>query len=162
MPKRIPTGLKIAVINRMFRKKLDEKAEEMGLTSSQLRVLGTISHLEEDGKHEIHQNDLERTERVSHPAMTKMLQRLENGGYITSTRCQKDKRYKIIACTDKAKGIHKTILEHDKMVFEEICRTFTEEQRNQIEYCLDLLFGMDDSISHERHGKSEEKACTQE
>ncbi len=48
------------------------------------------------------------------------------------------------------------------MVFEEICRTFTEEQRNQIEYCLDLLFGMDDSISHERHGKSEEKACTQE
>ena len=81
MPKRIPTGLKIAVINRMFRKKLDEKAEEMGLTSSQLRVLGTISHLEEDGKHEIHQNDLERTERVSHPAMTKMLQRLEKRIY---------------------------------------------------------------------------------
>ena len=43
MPGAMPFGLKIAVINREFRKKMDEKAAAMGLTSVQLRVLGTIS-----------------------------------------------------------------------------------------------------------------------
>ena len=42
----MPFGLKIAIINRAFRKKLDEKAETLGLTSVQLRVLGSISRLE--------------------------------------------------------------------------------------------------------------------
>ena len=48
----MPFGLKIAIINRAFRKKLDEKAAAMGLTAVQLRVLGSVSRLEattEDG-----------------------------------------------------------------------------------------------------------------
>ena len=55
----MPFGLKIAIINRAFRKKLDEKASALGLTSVQLRVLGSISRLEASGEAEIHQNDLE-------------------------------------------------------------------------------------------------------
>ena len=39
----MPFGLKIAIINREFRKRLDEKASTLGLTSVQLRVLGSIS-----------------------------------------------------------------------------------------------------------------------
>ena len=34
----MPFGLKIAIINRAFRKKMDEKASAMGLTSVQLPV----------------------------------------------------------------------------------------------------------------------------
>ena len=45
----MPFGLKIAIINRAFRKRLDEKAAALGLTSVQLRVLGSISRLEEAG-----------------------------------------------------------------------------------------------------------------
>ena len=59
----MPFGLKIAIINRAFRKKLDEKAAAMGLTAVQLRVLGSVSRLEAAGEEEIHQNDLERLER---------------------------------------------------------------------------------------------------
>lgn len=44
---KMPFGLKIAIINRAFRKKMDEKAAAMGLTSVQLRVLGSVSRLEE-------------------------------------------------------------------------------------------------------------------
>ena len=55
----MPFGLKLAVINRAFRKKLDEKASAMGLTAVQLRVLGSVSRLEAAGETEIHQNDLE-------------------------------------------------------------------------------------------------------
>ena len=46
MPGMMPFGLKIAIINRAFRKRMDEKAADMGLTSVQLRVLGSISRLE--------------------------------------------------------------------------------------------------------------------
>lgn len=46
----MPFGLKIAIINRAFRKKLDEKAAALGLTAVQLRVLGSISRLEAAGE----------------------------------------------------------------------------------------------------------------
>lgn len=82
MPGMMPFGLKIAIINRAFRKRMDEKAADMGLTSVQLRVLGSISRLEASGETEVHQNDLERIEHVTHPAMTKLLQRLESKGFI--------------------------------------------------------------------------------
>ncbi len=62
MPDTRPFGLKIAIISRAFNKKMDEKAGAMGLTSVQLRVLSSVSRMEEAGSGEIHQNDLERIE----------------------------------------------------------------------------------------------------
>lgn len=85
----MPFGLKIAIINRAFRKKLDEKAAALGLTAVQLRVLGSISRLEAAGETEIHQNDLERLEHVTHPAMTKLLQRLEAKGFVIASPAPK-------------------------------------------------------------------------
>ena len=90
----MPFGLKIAIINRAFRKKLDEKASDMGLTSVQLRVLGSISRLEAIGETEIHQNDLERLEHITHPAMTKHIQKLEQKGFIHCVPSEQDRRYK--------------------------------------------------------------------
>ena len=101
MPGAMPFGLKIAVINREFRKKMDEKAAAMGLTSVQLRVLGTISRLEAAGKEEIHQKDLEKIERVTHPAMTRLLQRLESKGFVRCVPSKQDRRFKAITCTDR-------------------------------------------------------------
>ena len=94
MPGRMPFGLKIAIINRAFRKKMDERAAEMGLTSVQLRVLGSVSRLEAAGAGEIHQNDLEHIEHVTHPAMTKLLRRLEAKGFIACAPSEADRRYK--------------------------------------------------------------------
>lgn len=135
----MPFGLKIAIINRAFRKKLDEKAEAMGLTSVQLRVLGSISRLEAAGETEIHQNDLERLEHVSHPAMTKLLQRLEAKGFIQCVSSAKDRRYKKITCTERSAGIHHMILAQDQEVFEDICRNLTQTQKQELSLLADLL-----------------------
>lgn len=135
----MPFGLKIAIINRAFRKKLDEKAEAMGLTSVQLRVLGSISRLEAAGETEIHQNDLERLEHVSHPAMTKLLQRLEAKGFIQCVSSVKDRRYKKVTCTEQSAGIHHMILAQDQEVFEEICRNLTQAQKQELSLLADLL-----------------------
>ena len=139
MPDMMPFGLKIAIINRAFRKRMDEKASAMGLTSVQLRVLGSVSHLEAAGETEIHQNDLERIEHVTHPAMTKLLQRLESKGFIQCVPSAKDRRYKKITCTEKSTGIHKMILAQDEEVLSELCENFTEEQKATLLQLMDML-----------------------
>lgn len=135
----MPFGLKIAIINRAFHKKLDEKAAAMGLTAVQLRVLGSVSRLEAAGETEIHQNDLERIEHVTHPAMTKLLQRLESKGFIRCVPSALDRRYKKITCTEQSAGIHHMILEQDEEVLSELCRNFTREQRESLQQLADRL-----------------------
>ena len=135
----MPFGLKLSILYRAFRKRMDEKASAMGLTSVQLRVLGSVSRLEAAGNTEIHQNDLERIEHVTHPAMTKLLQRLESKGFIQCVPSAKDRRYKSISCTEKSKGIHKVILAQDAEVLAELCRDFTPDQREMLVQTVDLL-----------------------
>lgn len=135
----MPFGLKIAIINRTFRKKLDEKAAAMGLTAVQLRVLGSVSRLEAAGEEEIHQNDLERLEHVSHPAMTKLLQRLESKGFIRCVPSARDRRYKVITCTERSAGIHKMILAQDEEVFAELCGTLSAQERASVQHLADAI-----------------------
>ena len=139
MPGAMPFGLKIAVINREFRKKMDEKAAAMGLTSVQLRVLGTISRLEAAGKEEIHQKDLEEIERVTHPAMTRLMQRLESKGLVRCVPSEIDRRYKKITCTEHSSGIHEVILAQDAEVLADLCRGFTEAQRETLLEMIGML-----------------------
>lgn len=139
MPGTMPFGLKIAIINRAFRKRMDEKAAAMGLTSVQLRVLGSVSRLEASGKEEVHQNDLERIEHVTHPAMTKLIQRLESKGFVRCAPSAQDRRYKKISCTERSVGIHKVILAQDAEALADLCRDFTQEQVETLMELVDLL-----------------------
>lgn len=135
----MPFGLKIAIINRAFRKKMDEKAAAMGLTSVQLRILGSVSRLEEKGEQEIHQNDLERIEHVTHPAMTKLIRKLESKGFIKCVPSSQDRRYKKITSTEKSVGIHRLILEHDREVLDELCKDFTDEEKKMLLVAIDKM-----------------------
>lgn len=135
----MPFGLKLAIINRAIRKRMDEKASKMGLTSVQMRVLGAVSLLEAEGETEIHQNDLERIEHVTHPAMTTMMQRLEHKGFIRCVPSQQDRRYKKITSTEKSAGMYKVIFQQDDEVLEELCRGFSDEQRQQLFTLIDRM-----------------------
>lgn len=135
----MPFGLKIAIINRAFRKRLDEKAAALGLTAVQLRVLGSISRLEAAGEAEIHQNDLERLEHVTHPAMTKLLKRLESKGFIRCVPGTKDRRCKKIVCTEQSSDVYRMILAQDQEVFVELCRDLTEQQRQELSHFADII-----------------------
>ncbi len=141
----MPFGLKIAIINRAFRKKLDEKASALDLTAVQLRVLGSVSRLEEAGVKEIHQNDLEQIERVTHPAMTKLLQRLEAKGFVKCVPSELDRRYKKIICTEKSAGIHKMILAQDEEVLSELCSNFSDKQKKEFIQMADMILKNIDS-----------------
>ena len=142
----MPFGLKIAIINRAFRKEMDEKASDMGLTSVQLRVLGSVSRLEAAGETEIHQNDLEHIEHVTHPAMTKLLQRLEAKGFIQCVPSARDRRHKKITCTEKSRGIHNLILAQDAEVLSQLCAGFSQEEKETLLRLADKLLDRIDGI----------------
>ena len=141
----MPFGLKIAIINREFRRRLDEKASALGLTAVQLRVLGSISRLEAAGETEIHQNDLERIEHVTHPAMTKLLQRLESKGFVRCVPSAKDRRYKKITCTEQSAEIYRMILAQDQEVFAQLCRTLTDQERQELSRLANMILANIDS-----------------
>lgn len=135
----MPLGLRIAIIDRMFKHKMDERAKEMGLTSVQLRVLGEVSLMESMGVEEINQKDLEKIEKVTHPTMTGIIQRLESNDFIICRPSPTDRRYKKINCTEKSVGIHKQIEALDKEIWKEMCKSLTDEQADKFLFIIDLI-----------------------
>ena len=135
----MPFGLKIAIVSREFGKRMDQRAADLGLTAVQLRVLGSVSRLEAAGETEIHQNDLERIEHVTHPAMTRLLQRLESKGFVRCVPSAVDRRYKKITRTDRSAGIHNVILSQDREVLQELCQGLAAEQISALEELLDQV-----------------------
>lgn len=128
MDEKMPLGLTFAIIDRAFKKKVNKKIQDMELTPVQFRVLGEISHLESKGVEEINQRDLEKVEKITHPAMTGIIQRLESKGFIICTPSPRDKRYKKISCTDKTTDIHKMIDIMDEQLLAELCQGLSQEE----------------------------------
>lgn len=128
MDEKMPLGLMFAIIDRAFKKKVDKKIQDMELTPVQFRVLGEISHLESKGVEEINQRDLEKVEKITHPAMTGIIQRLKSKGFIICTPSPRDKRYKKISCTDKTTDIHKMIDIMDEQLLAELCQGLSQEE----------------------------------
>ena len=92
MAEYIPLGRRFAIIDRAFKQHLNKKADQLGLTAVQLRVLGELSRLEAFGVPEVNQRDLEQAEQVTHPTMTEMIKRLEKKGFVTCTTSTTDRR----------------------------------------------------------------------
>ena len=128
MAVKMPLGLRIAIIDRAFRRKMDEWAEEIGITAVQLRVLGEVSLMEDNGVEEVNQKDLEHIEQVTHPTMTGIIKRLEAKGFLICAPSENDRRYKKISCTEKSRGIHKESAKKEALVVKEMCKDFTPEQ----------------------------------
>lgn len=128
MDEKIPLGLMFAIIDRAFKRKVDMKIQDLELTPVQFRVLGEISRMESSGVEEINQRDLEKAEKITHPAMTGIIKRLENKGFITCTPSPRDKRYKKISCTNKTSDIHKMIDLLDEQLLEELCQGLSKEE----------------------------------
>lgn len=127
METNIAPGLRFSILDREFKKKLENRANEMGLTSVQLRVLGELSRLESMGIEEVNQKDLEKALLVTHPTMTEIIKRLEKKKAVVCTPSKIDRRYKKIDCTAEFKDIHTELREMDWEIFYKICDGISKE-----------------------------------
>ena len=122
METNIAPGLRFSILDREFKKKLEERANRMGLTAVQLRVLGELSRAESMGACEINQKDLEKALAVTHPTMTEIIKRLEKKKAVICTQSKVDARYKKIN-----KNIHIELKKMDWEIFNKICAGIPEE-----------------------------------
>lgn len=127
METNIAPGLRFSILDREFKKQLENRANEMGLTSVQLRVLGELSRLESMGIEEVNQKDLEKALLVTHPTMTEIIKRLEKKKAVVCTPSKIDRRYKKIDCTAEFKDIHTELREMDWEIFYKICDGISKE-----------------------------------
>jgi DNA-binding MarR family transcriptional regulator len=136
-----PPGVRLAILSKTFKRKLEERASEKGLTAVQLRVLGELRHLEVSGMSEINQKDLEHIVAVTHPTMTEIIKRLEKKGAVVCTVSSADKRYKKISSTPEYANIHTELEELDRLVFKELCAGLSDQQIEQFMQLSDIMIG---------------------
>jgi DNA-binding MarR family transcriptional regulator len=134
-----PPGVRLAILNKTFKRKLEERASEKGLTAVQLRVLGELRHLEVSGMSEINQRDLENAVSVTHPTMTEIIKRLEKKGAVICTVSSADKRYKKISSTSEYSDIHTELEDLDRLVFKELCEGLSDQQIEQFMQISDVM-----------------------
>ena len=131
METNIAPGLRFSILDHEFKMRLADQAGKMGLTVSQLRVLGELSRLESTGIEEINQKDLETSLKVTHPTMTGIIKRLEKKNAVVCTPSKLDRRYKKIHCVPEYCHIHDELRKMDWAVFRELCEGIPQEQVEQ-------------------------------
>lgn len=132
MSEYIPLGRRFAIIDRAFKQHLNKKADQLGLTAVQLRVLGELSRLEAFGTKEVNQRDLEQAEQVTHPTMTEMIKRLEKKGFVTCTTSATDRRYKKISCTERSKNLYLELAQADESITKMICAGLSAKEKAEL------------------------------
>lgn len=139
MEDKLPVGLRFSLLDRAFKKQLDEMLKDRGLTGVQFFVLGQLSRLEREGSTEINQRALENATRVTHPTMTAIIQRLEKGGFIRCETSSSDRRNKNIFSTEKAASLRRDMNELDAEIFARLCRGLEPAQVRALMEITDIM-----------------------
>ena len=139
MNKEMPIGLRFSIVQRSFKKRVDELLREKDLTGVQLGVLSQLQWLELEGAQEIRQRDLELATHMGHPTMTELLKRLERKELVELRPSEQDRRCKIIRSTDKAAALHLQLSEVDREVFAWLCRGMDEKEMDSLLSAVDIM-----------------------
>ena len=139
MEQTMPMGLRFSLLHRVFRKQLDARLQEKGLTGVQFGVLGQLRRLRRAGREEINQRDLEAATHVTHPTMTEIVKRLEKQGFVVCAPSERDRRFKSIRATEKAEALQQEMDELDESIFRELCEGLTPEELEALRSVTDKM-----------------------
>ena len=151
MEQEMPIGVRVAILDRAFRRQMDEHARNLGLTGVQVGVLAALTRLEREGQGEINQRALEQATRVTHPTMTEILKRLEKNGFLECRGSTVDRRQKAVVSTALTREFIENTREWDGEVFRRLCRGLTQEEAEEFLRILRVML--------ENVGPCREKGC---
>lgn len=135
----LPPGLRFSLLDRAFKRRMDRLLGEKELTGVQFGTLGALLRLEESGRGEISQRDLEQAARVSHPTMTELLKRLEKKGFLRTETSSRDRRFKCVSSTEKAHRLFKELAQTEEETFRWLCRGLSAEQTEALLAATDIM-----------------------
>ncbi len=131
-------GCRLLHVSREHRALLGELLEEAGLYPGQEQLL---FELLEHGPRT--QAELAAALKIDTSTVSKMLHRLERGGFITRTRREDNRRMVIVTTTDRSEALRHRIRQVLSRVEQRITRGLTKEESATL---LDLLRRVEDNL----------------
>jgi MarR family transcriptional regulator, transcriptional regulator for hemolysin len=140
-------GFLLHDIARLLRKRFDQRARALGLSRSQWQVL---VHLE---RHEgINQSGLAEILEIENITLGRLIDRLEEAGWVERRPDRKDRRARLLYTTEKVAPVMETMHKLAEETRSEALAGVTSEQHEAL---LDVLVEIRGNLS-ERNGKSAE------
>ena len=129
-------GRLIRNLSNIFDKEFNKVALKYDLTTSQSMVL---IYLQKNTNQETNPIDLEKHFNYSHASILGILKRLEEKNFITISKSDKDKRFRIIKISEKGINTEKNIKKSLKQVID---RLYVDINDNEKDIFINILHRM--------------------
>ncbi len=152
MKKNNHIGPVLRILHTAIDQQMSNRAQEMDLTSAQLFVLHYINR---NGDKDVFQKDIEERFELSHATVSGLIARLESKGFLECVPSNKDKRYKRLCVTEKARCCDEKMRCSIEQTEMQLLRGFTEEDSVQLRAYLDkmlLNLGIDFAEERKKRG----------
>lgn len=128
--------LQFKILNTAIERILNNEMADIGLTYTQATVIG---YLKQNVDKEICQKDIEYSLGLTHPTVSSILNRMEDGGMIVTETLSSDRRYKKIVPTEEAISLSECI--HDKIekIKEQLFDGISSEQEDFLDGMIKVM-----------------------
>jgi len=120
----IATGYRLADNSRQLRRLFDERVRSLGLTAAQARLLLSLER-NPDENQVFHADQLE----IEPITLTRIVDRLEEAGWVERRSDPGDRRARILHLTDKSRGIVTRLRATVETLFEDMLGGFDPGER---------------------------------
>ncbi|MBI1309158.1 MAG: MarR family transcriptional regulator [Proteobacteria bacterium] len=124
---------------RLLRRRFDSRVRDLGLTRSQWQVLAHISR--QEGMHQAALADKLEIEPIT---LTRLLERMEKGGWVLRRADKADKRVRCVYLTAKARPVLLKLRALGQKVLAEALRGIPASMQRQLR---EALLGMNENLS---------------
>lgn len=128
--------LQFKILNTAIERILNNEMADIGLTYTQATVIG---YLKQNVDKEICQKDIEYSLGLTHPTVSSILSRMEEGGMIVTETLSSDRRYKKIVPTEESISLSECI--HDKIekIKEQLFEGISSEQEDSLDDIIKVM-----------------------
>lgn len=130
----IDTGYRLADNSRLLRRLFDERVRGLGLTAAQARLLLSLEHNPDENQ--VFHAELLEIEPIT---LTRIVDRLEDAGWIERRPDPADRRARILHLTDKSRGIVIRLRGTVETLFEDMLNGFDAGERASFAHLLDRI-----------------------
>jgi DNA-binding MarR family transcriptional regulator len=121
----IDTGYRLADNSRQLRRLFDERVRELGITGPQARLLLSLER-----HHDQNQAFYAERLEIEPITLTRIVDRLEDAGWIARQADPADRRARILHLTDKSRGIVTRLRVNVEGLFDEMLTGFAPAERD--------------------------------
>ncbi|MCQ2559099.1 MAG: MarR family transcriptional regulator [Clostridia bacterium] len=130
---------KIIQIGNIYERNSNRLLQKYDLTLAQMKILKFLEHRKRANLGSVHQHDIEREFLLSNPAVTRLLDRLEEKNFIQRCPDPEDRRAKIIQTLSKTQEFKASAIQDYQKLEKQMLSGFEPEELEQLASMLNRL-----------------------